>query len=86
MDRPRKAYTAIPIFSSGLPGGKKDVRVAKCNTHGQNDELRNTIRHFDSPAGGLLNAKGAQGRPFHTFPAKFLRIFPDYCYFATAPS
>ena len=60
-------------------------RVAKCNTPCQNDELRNTIRHFDSPAGGLLNAKGAQGRPFHTFPAKFLCIFLGCCYFATVP-
>ena len=60
-------------------------RVAFCNTPCQNDELRNAIRHFDSPAGGLLNAKGAQGRPFHTFPAKFLCIFLGCCYFATVP-
>ena len=60
-------------------------RVAKCNTPGQNDELRNAIRHFDSPAGGLLNAQGAQGRPLHTSPAKFLCIVSGCCYFATAP-
>ena len=33
------------------------------------------ILQFLSPAGGLLNAKGAQGRPFHTFPAEFPCVF-----------
>ena len=39
--------------------------------------------HFAPPAGGLLNAQGAQGRPLHTSPAKFLCIFLSCCYFET---
>ena len=44
------------------------------------------VVHFVSPAGGLLNAQGAQGRPLHISPATFLCIFPGYRYFETAPS
>ena len=43
------------------------------------------VVHFVSPAGGLLNAQGAQGRPLHISPATFLCIFPGYRYFETAP-
>src|SRR5699024_10356853 len=42
--------------------------------------------HFAPPAGGLLNAQGAQGRPLHTSPAKFLCIFLSCCYFETTRS
>ena len=43
------------------------------------------VVHFVSPAGGLLNAQGAQGRPLHISRATFLCIFPGYRYFETAP-
>ena len=43
------------------------------------------VVHFVSPAGGLLNAQGAQGRPLHISPATFLCIFPGYRFFETAP-
>ena len=37
----------------------------------QNMPKASCFRHIMSPAGGLLNVKGAQGRPFHSFPAEF---------------
>ena len=50
-----------------------------CKMHSSNSRAV----HFAPPAGGLLNAQGAQGRPLHTSPAKFLCIFLSCCYFET---
>ena len=53
-----------------------------CKMHSSNSRAV----HFAPPAGGLLNAQGAQGRPLHTSPAKFLCIFLSCCYFETTRS
>ena len=50
-----------------------------CKMHSSNSRAV----HFAPPAGGLLNAQGAQGRPLHTSPAKFLCIFLSCRYFET---
>lgn len=60
-------------------------RVAKCNTPCQNGELRNTICHFDLPAGGVLNAKGVQGRPLSQFPRQVFVHFSGLLLFCDSP-
>ena len=51
----------------------------------QNMQEEQIFLHILSPAGGLLNAKGAQGRPLHTSPAKFPRITCSFFFYATGP-
>ena len=48
--------------------------VAKCDTPCKLGRKQGCFRPNLSPAGGLLNANGAQGRPFHTFPAVFFAL------------